>query len=101
MSEKTQLNPESEIKEKIDVPRKFNVVFHNDDYTPMDFVIEVLVVIFNKQTPEALALTETVHLKGKAIVAQYPKNVAQMKVKQVLEAAKANEFPLKCTMEAN
>lgn len=84
---------------KLDNPRKYNVIFHNDDYTPMEFVIELLMIIFNKNPEEAIVLTETVHLQGKAIVATYPKNIAMMKVKKVEEISKANEFPLKCTME--
>lgn len=97
-------NPQSEssaqVEEKTQVPRKYAVIFHNDDYTPMEFVMQVLVLLFQKTIPQATLITEEVHLKGKAVVAIYPKNIAQMRVAQVTEAAKANEFPLKCTMEA-
>lgn len=98
----TKNNPQSDTQEATEVrpPRRYNVIFHNDDYTPMDFVIEVLMVLFNKSPQAALMITEEVHTKGKAVVATFPKNIAQMKVKQVLEAATMNEYPLKCTMEA-
>ena len=98
----TKSNPQADTQEETEVrpPRRFNVLFHNDDYTPMEFVMEILIVLFNKSPQSALALTEEVHVKGKAVVATFPKNIAQMKVKQVLEAATMNEYPLKCTMEA-
>lgn len=100
MGENTQTSQDTQVEEKTATPRKYAVIFHNDDYTPMEFVVELLMLIFNKSVQEAMVLTEQVHLQGKAVVASYPKNIAQMKVNQVLEAAKANEFPLKCTMEA-
>ena len=100
MGENTQTSQDTQVEEKTAVPRKYSVIFHNDDFTPMEFVAELLMLIFNKSDQEAMVLTEQVHLQGKAVVATYPKNIAQMKVNQVLEAAKANEFPLKCTMEA-
>lgn len=102
MATETKNNPVSDTQESTEVrpPRRFNVLFHNDDYTPMEFVMEVLMVFFNKSPQAAISLTEEVHVKGKAIVATLPKNIAQMKVKQVLEAATMNEYPLKCTMEA-
>ena len=84
---------------KLDTPRKYNVIFHNDDYTPMEFVIELLMILFNKNPEDAFNITQTVHLNGKAIVGSYPKNIATMKVKKVQDIAKENEYPLKCTME--
>lgn len=100
MGTNTEKLNDTETVEKTAVPRKYQVLFHNDDYTPMEFVMEVLMVIFNKTAQEAILITETVHIKGKAVVAIYPKNIAQMKIKQVTEVSLANEYPLKCTMEA-
>ena len=97
----TEIENVTETKEKLERPRKYSVVFHNDDFTPMEFVIELLMLIFNKSPQAAMVITEEVHLKGKAIVGEYPKSIAQSKVNEVTEAAKQNEFPLKCTMEAN
>lgn len=91
---------DTDTKQEVKPPRKYKVIFYNDDYTPMDFVMEVLMLFFNKNPQEAEIITIQIHHKGKSIVAVYSKNIAQMKVKQVLEAAKANQFPLKCTMEA-
>jgi ATP-dependent Clp protease adaptor protein ClpS len=91
---------ETENEQEVQRPRRYKVIFHNDDYTPMDFVIEVLMLFFNKSPQAAIAITEEVHFKGKSVVAIYPKNIAQMKVKQVIEAAQANEYPLNCSMEA-
>lgn len=98
IKEKTSQETESVVETKR--PRRYQVIFHNDDYTPMEFVIEVLMVFFNKHPQEALKLTEEIHFKGKSVVAIYPKNIAQMKVRQVTETAKENEYPLMCTMEA-
>lgn len=88
-----------EIKQKFEKPKKYNVIFHNDDYTPMDFVIMVLVQIFNKDESEAVRLTLEIHEKGQAIVAQYSKEIAKTKKMQVDTVADKFEHPLKCTVE--
>lgn len=100
MSQKTENQNDSELGLELKQPRKYQVVFYNDDYTPMEFVIEILMEIFQKNQDIAIQLTNDIHQKGKAVVATYPKNIAVMKVKQVTDIATLNEYPLKCTMEA-
>lgn len=81
-------------------PGMFNVVLHNDDYTSMDFVIAVLVQVFNKGMDEAFAITQHVHVQGKGVAGQYTREIAETRKAIAMEAAKKNEFPLQITVEA-
>ena len=69
---------EVEERQKTAVPKRYNVIFHNDDYTTMEYVVEVLRRFFHKGETEALHIMLTVHKKGKAIAAVYPRDVAEM-----------------------
>jgi len=80
-------------------PPMFKVLLHNDDYTSMDFVVEVLMDIFHKNHQEAEQIMLLIHEKGKAVCGVYTYEIAQMKVEQVRQLAKRNEFPLLATME--
>ncbi len=80
-------------------PQMFKVLLHNDDYTSMDFVVEVLMDIFHKNHSQAEQIMLQIHEKGKAICGVYTYEIAQMKVEQVRQLAKRNEFPLLATME--
>ena len=77
----------------------WNVVFYNDDYTPMDFVQAVLMKIFHRSTEDALALTLAVHTQGKGIAGTYTFEVAQQKQCEVLLMAKLEEHPLRVEVE--
>ena len=80
-------------------PQLFKVLLHNDDYTSMDFVVEVLMDIFHKTHQQAEQIMLQIHERGKAICGVYTYEIAQMKVEQVRQLAKKNEFPLLATME--
>ena len=80
-------------------PRMYKVIMHNDDYTPMDFVVEVLQKIFHKNAQEAEDIMWRVHQKGKAVCGVYVKDIAQTKVFQTKQMAKANGHPLLVTIE--
>jgi ATP-dependent Clp protease adaptor protein ClpS len=80
-------------------PRQFNVVMHNDDFTTMEFVVEVLVDIFHKDEITAQSIMLNVHKIGKAIVGKYPYDIAATKVSKALSRAKENGFPFKMTIE--
>jgi len=80
-------------------PPMYKVILHNDDYTPMDFVVEILMKIFHKNLDDANKLTWQVHEKGKATCGVYVQEIAQTKVHQVKSSARANGFPLLATME--
>jgi ATP-dependent Clp protease adaptor protein ClpS len=80
-------------------PSMWNIVFYNDDYTPMDFVELVLKAIFHMSTLDALALTLAVHTKGKGIAGTYTFEVAEQKQFEVLLMAKVEEHPLRVEVE--
>jgi ATP-dependent Clp protease adaptor protein ClpS len=84
---------------KTQLPRRYQVVFHNDDYTPMEFVVEVLMQVFHKNEGEATYLMLQVHHKGSAVVAVYSRDIAETKVSQVMASAREQGHPLLCTAE--
>jgi ATP-dependent Clp protease adaptor protein ClpS len=80
-------------------PKFFKVFMHNDDYTSMDFVIEVLQSIFHKESVEAISLMLQIHRRGYALCGLYPFEIAETKVEKVHKQARAAGFPLRCTLE--
>jgi ATP-dependent Clp protease adaptor protein ClpS len=93
--------PEDDVRsdEEIREPKQYRVVLHNDDYTTMDFVVEILVTVFHKPLAEATKIMLDVHKKGKGICGVYTYDIAATKVAQVHQMAKIREFPLKCSLE--
>lgn len=81
-------------------PNLFKVFMHNDDYTTMDFVIEVLQSIFHKESTEATLLMLQIHKHGRALCGLYPFEIAETKVDKVHTQARAAGFPLRCTLES-
>ncbi len=84
---------------EIQPPKRFHVVLVNDDYTPMDFVIDVLQRFFSLNEESATQVMLKVHYEGKAICGTYSAEIAEMKVSQVTVYAQENEHPLLCIME--
>ncbi|MCX8124515.1 MAG: ATP-dependent Clp protease adapter ClpS [Spirochaetes bacterium] len=84
---------------KVKKPRMYKVILHNDHYTTMDFVVEVLVKVFHKNIMEATELMLQVHKNGFGICGVYTYDIAQTKAQQVHTMARQREFPLKCTVE--
>jgi ATP-dependent Clp protease adaptor protein ClpS len=80
-------------------PELYKVLLLNDDYTTMEFVVDVLESIFNKQPAEAFRIMMAVHTQGKGLCGVYPHEVAETKVSTVEERARANGFPLRAAME--
>ena len=80
-------------------PSMWNIVFYNDDYTPMDFVEFVLKKVFHRSSEDALALTLAVHRQGKGIAGTYTFEVAEQKQFEVLLMAKIEEHPLRAEVE--
>ncbi|WP_392562682.1 ATP-dependent Clp protease adapter ClpS [Orbus sturtevantii] len=80
-------------------PAKYKVILHNDDYTTMDFVIEVLMHFFNHDEHSATEIMLAVHKQGKGICGIYSAEIAETKVFQVTHYATEHQFPLLCTME--
>lgn len=81
------------------VPRRYKVIFHNDDYTTQEFVILVLMRFFHKGEAEARHIMLTVHFKGAAVAGVYTRDVAETKAQQVMDLARENGMPLLLTTE--
>ena len=86
-------------KPKTKKPSLYKVILLNDDYTPMEFVVQVLKHIFRKNQEEATAVMLHVHQKGVGVCGVYTFEVAETKVNQVVDTARRNQHPLQCTME--
>lgn len=84
---------------QVDEPPMYKVMLLNDDYTTMDFVVEVLVYVFKKPPEEATLIMLNVHRKGVGVCGTYPYEIAETKVNLVENLARENGFPLKCIME--
>jgi ATP-dependent Clp protease adaptor protein ClpS len=80
-------------------PRLYKVILFNDDYTTMDFVIEVLQMFFAMSRERATQVMLKVHQEGSAVCGIYPKDIAETKVEQVSAFAKQREHPLRCELE--
>jgi ATP-dependent Clp protease adaptor protein ClpS len=85
----------------VHVPRLYRVVLINDDYTPMDFVVEVLERFFHMERMSATKVMLCVHIQGKGVCGVYPHQIAETKVDQVTRYARRHQHPLLCTMEEN
>lgn len=90
-----ELNEDLEVQE----PKKYNVFLLNDDYSTMDFVIDVLVKVFRKSINEAETIMLSVHNNGKGLCGVYTYEIASTKVAQVKTMARDKGFPLKAVME--
>lgn len=97
MSEKTIIKEQIEVKVKR--PRRYMVLMHNDDYTTMEFVVEILISFFNKTAAEATKVMLDVHKKGAGIAGIYPYDIAATKINQVHNKARENGFPLKLSLK--
>ncbi len=86
---------------KIKPPPLYRVVLLNDDYTPMEFVVDILRVFFGMNTETATRVMLKVHTEGKGVCGVFPKEIAETKATQVNEHARASEHPLMCDIEAD
>jgi ATP-dependent Clp protease adaptor protein ClpS len=85
----------------VSIPRLYRVVLVNDDYTPMDFVVDVLERFFHMERMSATQVMLCVHIQGKGVCGVYPYEIAETKVDQVTRYARRHQHPLLCTMEEN
>lgn len=88
-----------DIRTELKEPDMWKVVLLNDDYTPRDFVVEILVSVFHKQPIEATKIMLDVHNKGRGMVGIYPYDIGRTKIAQVTLLAREREFPLKTILE--
>lgn len=91
--------PKTRTARRVDKPRMFKVLLHNDDYTTMEFVVFVLQAIFHRSASEAVQIMLHVHKNGIGVAGVYTREVAETKVAQVEALARDHEFPLRCSME--
>jgi ATP-dependent Clp protease adaptor protein ClpS len=90
---------EPEVERKLERPRMWRVLLHNDDYTTQEFVVWVLETIFHKPRGEAFAIMMSVHRSGMGVAGVYTHDVAETKLKTTRQMAEQHEFPLLVTME--
>ncbi|GAB3015831.1 ATP-dependent Clp protease adapter ClpS [Bowmanella dokdonensis] len=87
------------VKRKVQPPPMYKVLLNNDDYTPMDFVVEVLMRFFSMNAEKANQLMLTIHYQGKAVCGIFTAEVAETKVMQVNQYSRKHQHPLMCSME--
>lgn len=90
---------ENEIRQKTKKPSLYRVLLLNDDYTTMEFVVEILESVFHKSSVEATQIMFHVHKSGSGLAGIYTREIAETKVHVVQELAHKNKFPLRCIME--
>ena len=91
--------PKTKQKPKLARPRVYKVLLHNDDYTPMEFVVLVLKQVFNKSDADAMSIMLHAHTRGYAVAGVYSFEIAETKVQETMALADQSGFPLLCTME--
>ncbi|MBP3886801.1 MAG: ATP-dependent Clp protease adaptor ClpS [Cellulosilyticum sp.] len=99
MERQGSLGAKSKEKIKLKKPKQYKVIMHNDDYTSMEFVVEVLVRIFNKKMAEAEKIMLDVHKAGKGIAGIYSYDIAMTKANTAMGWAKEEGFPFKLSVE--
>jgi ATP-dependent Clp protease adaptor protein ClpS len=87
-------------KPEVKKPPLYQVVLLNDDYTPMEFVVQVLETFFSMNREQATRVMLHVHTRGKGVCGVYTREIAETKVQQVNEFSRENQHPLLCDMEA-
>ena len=98
---KSNVKTKSSTKSKVDIkyPDRYNVVFINDDYTPMEFVIHLLIEIFNKSINQAKDITLTIYQEGRAIAGTYNYEIGEQKVQEATTVSRHNGHPLQIILE--
>lgn len=94
-----QGNEQVQTETGLDLPRQYKVLLHNDDYTPMEFVVQVLMEIFLKDEMSAMRIMLNVHNQGSGLCGRYSYEIAETKIAKVHELAAQHEYPLRATME--
>ena len=89
----------AESSDKVERPPLYKVLLHNDNYTTMEFVVYVLVTVFRKSEGEAFKIMLAVHEQGIGVAGVYPFEIAETKAQKVIEMARANEYPLMCSIQ--
>ena len=91
--------PGTATRPKVERPKMYKVILHNDDYTTMEFVVEILMTVFRRSKVEATRIMLAVHNAGKGVAGVYSKEVAEARCTLTLERARARGYPLLATTE--
>ena len=98
-----QQQPQGELKEhtvfQVKKPHKYAIIMLNDDFTPMEFVVEILVTVFHKQNQEAFNLMMTVHNNGEAVIGEYTYDMAATKRAKAMSLAREAGYPLRVELK--
>ena len=89
----------TQVKNKVKKPSLYKVLILNDDYTPMEFVVYTIESVFKKTHDEATRIMLKIHTEGIGVCGMYPLEIAETKMKQVLNLAKEHQHPLQCIIE--
>lgn len=95
----TEQQTSSDTQEETQHPPMYRVLLHNDDYTTMEFVVEILMIVFHKSPETAAKIMLNVHQQGVGICGTYSHEIAETKVDTVHNLARESGFPLRCSME--
>lgn len=95
----TLIKHDEKIKADIREPKRWHVIFLNDDQTPMEFVISILIEVYNHSSETAQAITLNIHEKGSDIAGTYSFEIAEVKAVETTNLARANGFPLQVKLE--
>lgn len=96
---KERVKPQTTTRTRLQRPPRYKVLLHNDDYTPREFVVQLLKVIFHRNESQSRAIMLKAHTTGVALAGIYAKQIAETKVALVMSAAEHAGHPLLCTME--
>ena len=95
----TVVKPKTKIKTKTERPKLYKVILLNDDFTPREFVVQVLKAVFRMNQEHAYRVMMTAHQRGSCVIAVYTRDVAETKAKEATELGRANGYPLYFTTE--
>ena len=98
--ENTKRENSVQLRERVQRPRKYKVIMHNDNFTPMEFVTGVLEQIFNHSPASATRIMLTIHKEGIGVAGLYSREIAETKKERVIQLSRENGFPLLVTTEA-
>ena len=99
MSQKTLVKPRTKVKTKVEKPPLWKVILLNDDFTPREFVVQVLKAVFHMNADHAYKVMMTAHQRGACVIAVYTKDVADTKAKEATDLGKQKGYPLYFTTE--
>ena len=99
MSQKTDVKPRTRTKTKVERPKLWKVILLNDDYTPREFVVQVLKAVFRMNEDQAYRVMITAHRRGACVIAVFTKDVAETKAKEATDLAKDQGYPLAFSTE--